>query len=117
MNCSLRGFGKEGVVCSLTDGKREFNGECPEFVLDQKVDKANERIYGQLRPKIWVGMMAVLGGLIWFLVGLIYGIIFFMSFAVMISGVVIIIRSWQGYNTTPKKYRPMDDLLDDEDLR
>ena len=62
-------------------------------------------------------MMAILGGLIWFLVGLLYGIIFYLSFVVMASGVIIIIRSWQGYNTGPKKYHPVDDILDDEDLQ
>jgi hypothetical protein len=113
-NCQKRGFSKQGLVCSLTNEKEEYKGECPNFTFDQKVEEANERIYGLLRVNIWVGLMAILGGLIWLLLGLfILKDVFIYPFFMIISGVVIVVRRWPDLKK-PKKKKQKEEILDDE---
>lgn len=67
--CTKRSFTPEqGIVCSLTGAKPTFEGECPEYavdesqvqlakVLEQNVERAvDERINGWLAFFLWVGV-------------------------------------------------------------
>lgn len=84
---------QKGIICSLTNEQAAFKGEsCPEYILDgtakQKVGnelayKKSSNQYAIVSGGIMIGL-----GLIWLIAGLMYGMLFFYSIALIIAGAV-----------------------------
>ena len=98
-----------GLVCGLTNEKPAFEGNCPDFKLDQKEAdslvhlekevKAEEEASAPFAREKQMTKMGVLGGvvmiviaIVWFLLGLSYGYVYFYPFILLAIGLYALIK-------------------------
>jgi len=109
-----------GLVCVLTNEKPNFETNCPDFKIDQleadrlvlleRDAKEEEESSGYFAPEKKAIKMGVLGGviiiaiaIIWFIVGLINGYIFFYPAILLAIGVYALIKGIMTKNITGEK--------------
>lgn len=133
--CKLRDFSKnDGIICSLTGAKASFEDTCQDYKVDQVMlersrELEKEREYDQassdtlglnilgIKNQIIAGSIAIIGAIVWFIVGWEAGRIFFYPPILFILGLVALIR---GVITSKKradlrqKEKRKADLLDNQ---
>lgn len=109
-----------GLVCVLTNEKPNFETNCPDFKIDQleadrlvlleRDAKEEDESSGYFAPEKKAIKMGVLGGvimiaiaIIWFIVGLINGYIFFYPAILLAIGVYALIKGIMTKNITGEK--------------
>jgi len=109
-----------GLVCVLTNEKPNFETNCPDFKIDQleadrlvlleRDAKEEDESSGYFAPEKKAIKMGVLGGvimiaiaIIWLIVGLINGYIFFYPAILLAIGVYALIKGIMTKNITGEK--------------
>lgn len=135
--CTNRGFDtKIGNICKKTSETPDFEGQCSSYVHDKKTDvllrKDTVRDRMVMHPSqevspvkkfltngIFLGILFIVIGIVWIILGLAGDYIYFYPFILIIGGIIVIVqtaisdarnkRNQIIYNNTKK---PEDDLLD-----
>lgn len=111
LNCTKRGFGKQGVLCSLTNAKEEYRGDCVNYEYDVKVEKYNKRIYGGAEIGIWGGIFLLVGGVLWLALGImVFNRFFFYPVFMIVGGIISLFKGLE----IKKKKKVSSEILDDE---
>lgn len=131
--CVKRGFNPEkGVVCSLTGEYADFDGECSDYELDNRVlraemekkrrelEEALQNNTGGLasfgiKNGIAAGIILLTLGFGWFIGGLFADTIFFYPFILIIAGLVALgkgITTEKKKAAAKRKFEQGKDLLD-----
>ena len=110
-NCTKRGFGQMGVLCSLTNAKEEFRGDCDNFEMDEKVENYNKRIYGGGDLGIWGGLSLLIIGVLWLILGyVILNKLFILPVFMVIGGIISMAKGAD----IKKKRKSYEEIIDDE---
>ncbi|PHR46365.1 MAG: hypothetical protein COA32_10950 [Fluviicola sp.] len=129
--CTLRDFSpKQGIVCSLTNAPADFDESCESFKEDAKEAKSikvQEELIKKdaqssntlglsvigIKSGVAAGIIAILGALVWFIIGLMSGYIFFYPPLLFILGVIVLIK---GLNNMKKRKLKADEAILDSEL-
>ena len=121
---------KKGIVCSLTGEHANYDTlTCPDFLKDEVAFKrqiaAKERAereqiesesFGFASKKgknqVFGGIALILAGIVWIVTGLLFGRIFFYPIALIVFGVINIVKG--GNNMKNQKKKEQNDILDDD---
>lgn len=128
--CTLRDFSpKHGIICSLTNASADFDQTCDSFKVDVK-EAESIKIQEDLIKKeaqksstlglsaigiksgVLAGIIAIVGAVIWFIVGLVNGYIFFYPPILFILGIVIFVKGLM--NEKRRKIKADETILDSE---
>lgn len=143
-SCQKSSFdSKKGVVCSLTNEHANFEGTCPDYSADEKSIKRAERVekmyeeenissvYNQpshnpsstyknsSSKTVWNkgfigGLLMLIGGIVWIVVGLAINRIFFYPIFLIIAGIVSMTKA--GNQKVQEMKKPdKSEILDDPD--
>jgi len=130
--CTKREFNKtKGVVCSLTNEWADFNSICKDYKFDVYLEQfekrreaeksiryAEDNLFGLakfgLTKTILSGVVITIAGLIWLTAGLKVGLIFYYPVALIISGLVILIKGFFTELRKPKRKKTNDNIIDNE---
>ena len=130
--CVKREFNsKKGIVCSLTGDLADFDPTCNNFVFDsalleferqkklQKEQKiAEQDTFGLARfgltKTIILGVLLILGGLIWLTAGLKISLVFYYPIAMIISGIILLFKGLFDEIRKPKRIKSNEHIIDEE---
>ena len=110
--CQNRKFDMNtGIVCGLTDQKPQFEDKCADYNIDeaevklqlekQEIQQREEQggsSYAQAAEQrspaanILIGMLMIIGAVVWLFLGLQADRIFFYPFALIIGGIITIFK-------------------------
>jgi len=123
--CKNQGFNiKEGVICKLTEARADFKDVCPDYILDEalleKREKAQVQSNIQIEKEtnntsIVMGVLAMVGGAIWFFGALIWmDRIFFYPPILFIGGIVSVVKGVNEAKRKKQKKNLYGDMLDSD---
>lgn len=120
--CTKREFSpKQGLVCSLTSEKATFQGECPDFEIDQQEERNLKMVEenrkaeegSSLSGTIIGGVLMIIGAIVWFVVGIAaLDRIFFYPPVLLVLGIISIVKGVNKQNEERKRRRIDNTVLD-----
>jgi hypothetical protein len=119
-SCKNRSFDmKQGIICSITKDKRYFlEEECPDLIKDGgAIAEKNHKIKKEAKQEVgvlWVGVSAIMVGIIILFIGFSIGVFFRWNIGLLIVGLGLTIRGLYAASQLKKDRSPQerDDLID-----
>lgn len=126
-----KGDFKRGIVCSLTDDYANFDTTCPHYEKDElavkRIARMKQHIQSEsastsgvfeaeakmLNSGLWGGILMIVGGIVWLIVGLAINRIFFYPFFLIIAGIVVLVKA-ANKQVKKTQRRNTSDVLDDK---
>ncbi len=129
--CQNRKFSQQnGLICKLTNEQADFQFECDNYLPDLKAldnEKQRQDFNNRITPDFTFGLdnigvkngsvagLIIMGiGIIWIILGLLNGILYFYPLVFIVAGLISIILSL--INTVRRKRRSSVDSMDEKSI-